>query len=134
RPDTSTFWAGIGKEGEQTARRFATDRGRTTLESALDAAGMLEPETDAMWRAASASYALRSSGETVAYLGKAIGQYRGSGELIGRTWLYTERIILNINPGITSFNGIHSYLQASTLFSGLSNMGEGALGALKANE
>ena len=43
-PNTSTFWAGLGKDGADVAKSFANTNGRTTLEKTIEELGINMPE------------------------------------------------------------------------------------------
>lgn len=60
--DTSTFWAGLGKDGQYIAKDKAASLGRTTLESTIESQNIAESVGNLAWDSASASYAMRSSG------------------------------------------------------------------------
>jgi len=130
KPNSSTFWAGLGRDGENVAKSSAFATGRSTLESTMESQGIARPATDAAWREASASYAMRSSGNIKALLTDAVGgtYFDASGNLkiIGDTWLNTERILVNINPNITSLNNLGRTFQIGSFFTGIMSFGESA--------
>ena len=112
-PNTSTFWAGLGKDGADVAKSFANTNGRTTLEKTIEELGINMPEWSsvsgpAAWRSASASIAMNSSGETLALLGQDVGKIMSFGE-IGNVWLHTESVLLNVNPMVTSVSKLANF-------------------------
>lgn len=111
--NTSTFWAGLGKDGADVAKSFANTNGRTTLEKTIEELGINMPEWSsvsgpAAWRSASASIAMNSSGETLALLGQDVGKIMSWGE-IGSVWLHTESVLLNVNPMVTSVSKLVNF-------------------------
>lgn len=106
QPNSSTFWSGLGRDGENIAKQYASDMGRTTLESTLDNAGIKMPEWTSpggpqAWSSASSSYSIGSSGDATALLGEAVKNTS--------VWNTTESVLLNINPNITSLTLINNY-------------------------
>ena len=59
QPDTSTFCAGLGKDGQYIAKDKAASLGRTTLESTIESQNIAEPVGNLACDSASASYAMR---------------------------------------------------------------------------
>jgi hypothetical protein len=133
KPSSSTFWAGLGKNGENIAKEYASSAGRTTLESTMEAQNIARPTSDLGWRSASSSYAMHSSGSVEVLLTKQVGgtyvNMSGAVKTIGDTWLNTERVLLNINPYITSINGTSRSFSFSSLFSGIFSASESAVNA-----
>lgn len=119
QPNNSTFWAGLGKQGENIAKEEAAVLGRTTLESTMEAQNITRPINELGWQQASASYAMRTSGNVKALLTEAVGTYYNGTQLIGKTWLNVESVLLNVNPCITSLNGVARTFQYSSFFSGI---------------
>ena len=123
-PNSSTFWAGLGKDGEDAAKMYASRTGRSTLETTLEQQNIPRPADDLGWRSGSASYAMRSSGGVEARLGEELGKIRPDDKMIGATWLKTESILVNINPHITSIDGLTRTFQIGSLFTGIMSLGE----------
>ncbi len=80
---------------------------------------------------------VNSSGNATALIGSEVGQYLSNGTQIGEIWLNTERVLLNINPNITSLTLINNYgtlnqmttvvprvFQIGSFFSGLFSAGQ----------
>ncbi len=112
-PNTSTFWAGLGKDGAEVAKNYANNAGRTSLEKTIEELGIKMPEWsaqggEAAWRSASASIAMNSSGKTLSLLGPDVGKVMPWGE-VGKVWLHTESILLNINPMITNVSKLVNF-------------------------
>ena len=126
-PNQSTFWAGLGKDGEYIAKEYAAAHGRTTLELTLESQQFTRPVGEAAWQQASVSYALRTSGKVEALLSEAVGGIRSSGDIIGNTWLNFESVVLNINPFVTGINGFTRTFQLRTLLYGIFSAGESTI-------
>ena len=129
-PNKSTFWAGLGKTGQDQAKNYAVLNNRSTLEMTMESHGIPLPGNDDLaWHRASSSYAMRSSGVVEALLGKELGNYY-RGKLIGANWLNFESILLNINPNVTMIMNTQRVFQFKTFFTGLSSAGESIINAL----
>lgn len=117
--DKSTFWAGLGKDGQYAAKDEAARFGRTTLESTIESQNIVTPVGDPAWDSASASYAMRSSGRVMTVMNKdVLGTISPKGRVIGRTWLTIEKVLLNVNPHVTGIDGAMRTLTIRTLLSG----------------
>ena len=97
--DLSTFWSGLGKDGQYIAENCADKMGRITMENALDATGTVMPKWDEAipstiraWKSSSSSFAMRSSGDVVALLGDTL---KSEG-----VWNAFEKPLLLINPNV----------------------------------
>lgn len=134
KPNSSTFWAGLGRDGENVAKSYASSTGRTTLESTMESQSIMRPTSDLGWQQASSSYALRYSGNVQALLTDAVGNVREGGKIIGNTWLNTERILLNVNPYVTNINNISRTFQFSSYFSGLFSISESVVNVLQGGD
>ena len=141
-PNSSFFWSGLGKDGQDIAANIANKMGGVTLETTMDAQGInmpvwnaSDPSSIAAWRSASASYAWSSSGQTTALLGENIR--------MSSVWRTLEYPLLKMNPSVTSMiaytaNGlkiIPSYITMSAIlsgiFSGIGNISHGLLSGQK---
>ena len=128
QPDTSTFWAGLGKDGQYIAKDKAASLGRTTLESTIESQNIAEPVGNLAWDSASASYAMRSSGGVMTIMNQdMLGKILPNGRMIGQTWLTVERVILNVNPHVTSIDGILRTWQIGSFLSGVFSGAGGAV-------
>ena len=128
QPDTSTFWAGLGKDGQYIAKDKAASLGRTTLESTIESQNIAEPVGNLAWDSASASYAMRSSGGVMTITNQdMLGKILPNGRMIGQTWLTVERVILNVNPHVTSIDGILRTWQIGSFLSGVFSGAGGAV-------
>ena len=117
--DKSTFWAGLGEDGQYAAKDEAVRFGRTTLESTIESQKIAKPVGDPAWDSASASYAMRSSGRVMTVMNKdVLGTISPKGKMIGRTWLTIEKVLLNVNPHVTGIDGAMRTLTIRTLLSG----------------
>lgn len=125
-PNKSTFWAGLGEDGAKSAQETAAISGRSTLAETLNSQKIPLP-TD--WRPASASFALRSSGEVQVLLGDGLGKILPDGRIIGEIWSNTESILLNINPYVTGIQGVARTFQIGSLFTGIISFEEAAISA-----
>lgn len=131
KPDTATFWAGLGRDGEEVAKAYAGSNGRTTLELTMEQQHFTFPDSKAGWDAASSSFAMRASGKVEGLLNMSeIGKILPNGKVIGSTWLNIESIILNINPNVTSFNGIARVFQLGSSLTGTFSFGESLINLL----
>jgi len=128
QPDTSTFWAGLGKDGQYIAKDKAASLGRTTLESTIESQNIAEPVGNLAWDSASASYAMRSSGGVMTIMNQdMLGKILPNDRMIGQTWLTVERVILNVNPHVTSIDGILRTWQIGSFLSGVFSGAGGAV-------
>lgn len=126
--DTSTFWAGLGKDGQYIAKDKAASLGRTTLESTIESQNIAKPVGNLAWDSASASYAMRSSGGVMTIMNQdMLGKILPNGRMIGQTWLTVERVILNVNPHVTSIDGILRTWQIGSFLSGVFSGAGGAV-------
>lgn len=117
--DKSTFWAGLGEDGQYAAKDEAVRFGRTTLESTIESQKIAKPVSDPAWDSASASYAMRSSGRVMTVMNKdVLGTISPKGKMIGRTWLTIEKVLLNVNPHVTGIDGAMRTLTIRALLSG----------------
>ena len=117
--DKSTFWAGLGEDGQYAAKDEAVRFGRTTLESTIESQKIAKPVGDPAWNSASASYAMRSSGRVMTVMNKdVLGTISPDGRIIGKTWLTIEKVLLNVNPHVTGIDGAMRTLTIQTLLSG----------------
>ena len=117
--DKSTFWAGLGEDGQYVAKDKAAKFGRTTLESTIESQKIAKPVGDPAWNSASASYAMRSSGRVMTVMEKEVlGTIGPKGRVIGKTWLTIEKVLLNVNPHVTGIDGAMRTLTIRTLLSG----------------
>ena len=128
QPDTSTFWAGLGKDGQYIAKDKAASLGRTTLESTIESQNIAKPVGNLAWDSASASYAMRSSGGVMTIMNQdMLGKILPNDRMIGQTWLTVERVILNVNPHVTSIDGILRTWQIGSFLSGVFSGAGGAV-------
>ena len=128
QPDTSTFWAGLGKDGQYIAKDKAASLGRTTLESTIESQNIAEPVGNLAWDSASASYVMRSSGGVMTIMNQdMLGKILPNDRMIGQTWLTVERVILNVNPHVTSIDGILRTWQIGSFLSGVFSGAGGAV-------
>ena len=130
KPNSSTFWSGIGDKGvgngDQIAANCADKMGRTTLEKTLSSNGIDLPKWDASnpasinaWNSASSAFAMHSSGDVSVLLGNAVRP--------NSVWNVFERTILGINPNVgnitmytpTTVNVVTRTTQVGTLLSSL---------------
>ncbi len=102
----STFWAGIG--GESVATAYATQNGVQTLGQVIPQAAR-DVANATTWTPPSMSMAISSSGKATALLSSNVGSIASNGTVVGNTWLTVEKVILNINPRITSLTTISNF-------------------------
>jgi len=100
-PNTSLFWGGLGQTGETISSTYAANNGLKTLGQVLDELGIARPTTNAGWAQASASMALKTSGNASALLGSEVGK-----GMIGYNYTFIESVVLNIRPAVTSLTKI----------------------------
>ena len=138
QPNTSTFWSGIGDKGmnngDLIAANCADKMGRSTLETTLASHKInmpqwnpSDPSTIRAWQSASSSYAMHSSGNVAALLGNNVRPTS--------VWNVFEKIILNVNPGVSSITtytttGVNIYERTiqwgSVLLGGTNAFGQSA--------
>lgn len=138
QPNTSTFWSGIGDKGmnngDLIAANCADKMGRSTLETTLASHkinmpqwNLSDPSTIRAWQSASSSYAMHSSGNVAALLGNNVRPTS--------VWNVFEKIILNVNPGVSSITtytttGVNIYERTiqwgSVLLGGTNAFGQAA--------
>ncbi len=125
--NTSSFWSGLGKNGDIIARNAAQAAGKNTLEMTIEKAGVNMPQwnpeipsTIEAWRNASASFAWNSSGNVTAYLGETVSKTS--------IWRTIEYPLLKINPSVKNIMDssglIIKYFKPSSLLNGLGNIAE----------
>ncbi len=109
----STFWSGLGANGDQAAARGAQSLGRTTMEEALNNHGITMPNWDpnvpssiVAWNSSSSSFAMRSSGSVYAILGKTVNP--------NGVWSVFERTLLGVNPSVTSITLVDQALNVTS--------------------
>lgn len=98
-PDKAYFWSGLGPEGHAIARRIALENGGMTLETCLEANGIVPPAWDMKntevvetWQAVSKAFSDGCSGTVRAILGKEIRA--------ASTWYTIELPALYMNPNV----------------------------------
>ena len=131
KPNTSTFWSGIGDKGmnngDQVAANCAEKMGRTTMENTLNSHGIEMPKWDPSnpstinaWTSSSSSYAMHSSGDVSVLLSDSVRS--------NSVWNVFEKTILGVNPNITSITTytptmvsvVTNTTQVGSIISGLS--------------
>ena len=129
KKDSSIFWTGMKSNGgERVAKNYIRHFEGSSLETILREQGFLREEV--IWDSASASLALRSSGQVRTLVGTTPWS--------GSVWNTVERILLNINPKITGIKEISGVttqflprvFQWGTLLSGLVSSSGGAVGTV----
>jgi hypothetical protein len=83
---------------EHVAKNYIKRFGGSSLETTINNQGFSRPLAYEGWREASASYAMRSSGQVKALVGTTPGG--------GGMWSNVENILLNVNPKITGIKEI----------------------------
>ena len=132
KPNSSIFWTGMSENSkEHLAKNYIKKFGGSSLETTISKQGFPRPLSPQGWREASASFAMRSSGQVKALV--------GSTPWSGSIWTTSEKILLSINPniaGIKEIMGVSSSVtprvfQIGSFISGISSGGESALSFLK---
>lgn len=127
--DSSIFWTGMRENGgEHVAKNYINRFGGNSLETTLGNQGFIRPTET--WRPVSASFAMRSSGNVKVLV--------GTSPWSGSVWNTTEKILLNINPNVTSIKeifGVTTQLtqrifESKSLLSGIASGSGGLLSFL----
>ncbi|MBR0162797.1 MAG: hypothetical protein IJQ02_16190 [Oscillospiraceae bacterium] len=125
---SSEFWSGLGSDGGRISEEYAREHGMKTLGMLMDENGVAQPAAYEGWRAPSAYMAMNSGGDATMLFSNVPGA--------GSVWNTTERILLGVNPNITSITftqlGVGSQFvprvfQFGSLFGGLASGGESVL-------
>lgn len=99
QPNSATFWTGMSNSGGETvAKTYVQQYGGQTLETTLESQHFLPPTEMIGWREASSAFALNASGKIRVLIGPAARS--------GSVWNTAERILLGVNPAVTSLTQI----------------------------
>ena len=132
KPNASTFWTGMSENSkEHLAKNYVKRFGGSSLETTINNQGFARPLTPEGWREASASFAMRSSGQVKTLI--------GSTPWSGSIWNTYEKVLLNINPNITGIKEIMGVVsnvtprvfQIGSFMTGLASGSESIMSLLK---
>jgi hypothetical protein len=110
KPNRSLYWSGLKGSGEEISEEYAKKNERDTVGMIIKELKIEEPTDYEGWRALSAAYSFKTSGDVLGLIGKKVGQINPEyNSITGDIWLNTERPLLQLNKKVEKITLIQNY-------------------------